>query len=150
VTVGEIESCLKRQGVTLALGDILLLRFGWIHWYEELDSDTRHRLAATDLFPTPGLANSEETVAWIWDQGLSAVAADNPALEVQPFDETQANGFLHYRLIPLLGFAIGELFALDALADDCETDGIYEGLLASAPLNKLGGCGSPANALAVK
>jgi hypothetical protein len=107
-------------------------------------------LAATDLFPTPGLANAEETVAWIWNHGLAAVAADNPALEVQPFDEGRVDGFLHYRLIPLLGLAIGELFALDPLAADCAADGVYEGLLTASPLNKLGGCGSPANALAMK
>ncbi|HLY14389.1 MAG TPA: hypothetical protein VKR24_08560, partial [Candidatus Limnocylindrales bacterium] len=58
--------------------------------------------------------------------------------------------FLHYRLITFLGMAIGELFALDGLAEDCAADGVYEGLFTAAPLNKQGGSGSTANALALK
>jgi kynurenine formamidase len=57
---------------------------------------------------------------------------------------------LHRVLIGLLGFAIGELWNLEDLAQDCATDGVYEFLLASAPLNVTGGIGSPANALAIK
>jgi hypothetical protein len=57
---------------------------------------------------------------------------------------------LHYRLIALLGMPLGELFYLERLAADCADNGIYEGLFTSAPLNLLGGSGSPANALAVK
>jgi hypothetical protein len=46
--------------------------------------------------------------------------------------------------------ALGELWWLDDLADDCAQDGIYECLLTSAPLNAKGGIGSPPNALAIK
>jgi hypothetical protein len=53
-------------------------------------------------------------------------------------------------LIPLLGMTVGELFELGHLAADCASDGVYEGMLVAAPLNKLGGIGSPANALALK
>lgn len=150
VTTDEVEACLAVQGVSVGLGDILLLRFGWIRWYEGLSPEMRRSLAASDLFPTPGLANSEQTIEWIWDRGLAAVAADNPAVEVQPFDESRADGFLHYRLIPLLGMALGELFRLDDLAAHCATDGNYDGLFVAAPFNKTGGCGSPANAIALK
>jgi hypothetical protein len=45
---------------------------------------------------------------------------------------------------------LGELWRLEALAADCEADGVYESLLVSAPLNLRGGAGSPANALALK
>ena len=50
----------------------------------------------------------------------------------------------------VLPWAVGEMFVLDALAEDCAADGVYEGLFISAPLNKVGGSGSPANALAIK
>jgi hypothetical protein len=66
-----------------------------------------------------------------------------------PFDMSRADGFLHYRLIPLLGMAVGELFALDALAEHCARTGVYEGLLVAAPIQKVGGVGSPANAVAL-
>lgn len=150
ITVAEIDACLARQKSKLNIGDILLLRFGWIQWYESVDSATREQMATDDQFAACGLSRSEETARWIWNKGVAAVAGDNPALEVQPFDSTDADGFLHYRLIPMLGTAIGEMFALDALAADCEEDGRYEGMFVSAPLNKLGGSGSTANALALK
>jgi hypothetical protein len=150
ITIDEIEACLAAEHIGVGLGDILLLRFGWINWYEGLPTDIRRTLAESDLFSAPGLANCDRTVEWIWDNGFSAIVADNPAVEVQPFDESRSDGFLHYRLIPLLGLALGELFALDALAFDCAEDGRYEGLFVAAPFNKAGGCGSPANAIALK
>jgi hypothetical protein len=57
---------------------------------------------------------------------------------------------MHWRLIPLLGLPIGELWDLDALAADCAADGAYEFLFTSAPLNVPGGVGSPPNAIAIK
>jgi hypothetical protein len=150
ITIADIEVCLASQSTRLEPGDILLIRFGWVAWYDLASAETRRQLSTTDLFPCCGLANREETAAWVWDKGLAAVAADNPALEVQPFDEQRIEGYLHYRLIPLLGLAIGELFDLEALAADCSADRRFDGLLVSAPLNKLGGCGSPANAIALK
>jgi len=60
------------------------------------------------------------------------------------------DAYLHFRIIPLLGLAVGEMFVLDALAEDAENDGGYRGLFTAAPLHKVGGAGSPANALAIK
>ena len=62
-------------------------------------------------------------------------------MERYPADPDDLDRYLHYRLITFLGMALGELFALDALADDCAADGVYEGLFTAAPLNKLGGSG---------
>jgi kynurenine formamidase len=151
VTVDEIDAALAAQRVRLSEGDILLLRFGWIGWYEGTDAATRKRLSEPPYyFPNPGLAPEERTAAWVWDHQLAAVVGDNPGLEVYPCDPSTIEGMLHYRLIPLLGVAIGEMFVLDSLAAHCDSDGVYEGLFVAAPLNKVGGSGSPANALALK
>ena len=149
-TVADIDACLARQGVALEPGDVLLLRFGWVGWYESTGPELRAELAATDFFAASGLANEVGTAAWLWDHQVAAVGADNPALEVMPFDEADEDGYLHYRLIPLLGLAVGELFQLDPLAAACAQDGEYAGLFVAAPLNKVGGSGSPANALALR
>ena len=85
---------------------------------------------------------------WLWDRGVAAVATDNPAVEVAPGDP--AVGSLHRRLIPLLGFALGELFDFGRLALDSAADGKYTSLFMAAPLNLPGGVGSPGNAVAVK
>ena len=57
---------------------------------------------------------------------------------------------MHHDLIALLGFVLGELFALDELADDCAADGVYEFMVTSKVLNLVGGVGSPPNAVAIK
>jgi kynurenine formamidase len=150
IRVGELEEVLAAQRVELGEGDVLLVRFGWITWYEGLDEHGRAQLVDPILFPAPGLAAEERTAEWLWDRGVAAVAADCPALEAMPFDKSSVDTFLHFRLVVLLGMAIGELFDLDRLAADCDATGVYEGLFTSAPMNIVGGAGSPANALAIK
>lgn len=150
VTIDEVADVLRAQGVAPRPGDILLLRFGWTAWYETLGDTERRALAGQPMFPAPGLRAEERTAQWLWDQRIAAVAADCPAVEAMPFDKEHPDGFLHYRLIPLLGMALGELFQLEGLAADCAEDGRYEGLFTAAPLNMPGGAGSTANALALK
>jgi hypothetical protein len=70
------------------------------------------------------------------------------AVEVVPPDPRV--GSLHRRLIPCLGFAIGELFDFAALAAACHREQRYEFLFASVPLNLTGAVGSPANAVAIR
>ena len=72
-------------------------------------------------YTSAGLAGSEEMARFLWDSGIAAVACDNPAVEVVPADP--ADGFLHGRLIPGLGMAIGELFSFGALAAACAAGG---------------------------
>jgi len=151
VSAAELEAVLGDQGVELRGGDILLLRFGWTAWYESLGDEERRALATAGIsFGGPGISADESSARWLWDHGVAAIGADCPALEATPFDQTHVDGFLHYRLIPLLGMAIAELLALDGLAEDCSADGVYDGLFTAAPINKTGGAGSPANALAIK
>jgi kynurenine formamidase len=152
IEVDEIEAALAAQGATLEAGDILLVRFGWIAWYESTDREVREAMARAHPVPglrTPGFSADPRTDEWLWDRHVAAVGTDVPAFEALPYEPT-VDGWLHYRVIPLLGLALAELLALDALAQDCSEDGIYEGLLTAAPLNKVGGSGSPANALALK
>ncbi|HTU75815.1 MAG TPA: cyclase family protein [Trebonia sp.] len=151
-TPDDIEAALAAQGTLLREGDILCLRTAWVDKYLALDGPARQALAAALLdplgSPSAGLAATEETSRFLWDSGAAAVVADNPSVEAVPMDP--ALGSLHQRLIPSLGFAIGELFDLRALAAACHADGRYDFLFASVPLNVTGGVGSPANAVAVR
>ena len=105
---------------------------------------------------SPGLVQSHETLAWLWDHRVALIACDNIAVEVtpavsdSPFDPREAGGLMHQELIALLGFALGELWRLTELAEDCARDGTYEFLVVCKPLNLVGGVGSPANAVAIK
>ena len=75
------------------------------------------------------------------------MAGDTVAFEAYPAQPGQG---MHEMILAMWGLPIGEMFNLEALADDCAQDGVYEFFFTSAPLNKLGGVGSPPNALAIK
>lgn len=161
-TVDDIEAAAARQGVRFEAGDILLLRTGWLEYALGLDDESR-----ADMRRSPwsiGLAQSTDSLRWLWDQRIALVASDNLGVEhlptdpASPFraDPSMASltghhaGMMHPVLIGLLGMPIGEMWALDHLAADCRADGVWEFLLTSHPLNITGGVGSPANALAIK
>ena len=153
ITGDDIEACAATEGVSLQPGDILLLRTGWLRWFLALSGPEQEALRGRlnpgeDGIDMPGLDPSTATAGWLWDHRVAAIAADNPALEALRVDAEV--GFQHRRLIALQGMAIGELFDLEALADDCAQDHVYEFMLVSAPLYIPGGVGSPANAYAIK
>jgi kynurenine formamidase len=147
----DLEEVREAQGVEFETGDILVLRTGWMSWYLETSDQTRLDLAQDSLtrLKSPGLTGGEDMVEWLWNQHFSAVAADNPALEAWPH-ALEVDQYIHFRLLPLLGLALGEMWFVEDLAADCAADGVYEFLLTSAPLNLRGGVGSPPNALALK
>lgn len=152
ITKGVLSDCAQDQGLAIETGDILIIRTGWLNWYlNEATAEQKQELAGdpmTDL-RFPGIGPDEEMASYLWDLHIAAVAADNPALEAWP-PGPDSGGFLHFRLIPLLGMNIGEFWYLEDLAADCAQDGVYEFMFTSAPLNVPGGVGSPPNALAIK
>ena len=160
----DVLDCLAAQGSAFEPGDILLLRTGWVSWYRDLDTDGRVSLSQNLL--APGLRPGVETARMLWDLHPAALAVDNPAVETWPPGaltppeamerflggdfEAAPELFVHFALLPLLGLPLGEMWDLDALADDCAKDGRYHCFLTSAPLNLKAGVASPPNALAIK
>ena len=152
ITKDVLSECAKAQGVTVETGDILIIRTGWLNWYlNEATPEQKQEMAGDPMTSLrfPGIGPDEDMAAYLWDLHIAAVAADNPALEAWP-PGPESGGFLHFRLIPLLGMNIGEFWYLEDLAADCAADGVCEFMLTSAPLNVPGGVGSPPNALAIK
>jgi hypothetical protein len=164
ISVGMIDAAAAAQGVAFRSGDILLLRTGWMQaYFDEMSPAERRALPAKMC--SPGLRQGHDTLGWIWDHQFALCAADNFALECHPpiadssfvAELAPAQGMLpahvgimHPFMIPLLGLAVGELWALDALGEDCAADGVWECFVTVKPLNLTGGVGSPANALAIK
>jgi kynurenine formamidase len=147
IGVDVLEATAAAQAVTIERGDVLLIRTGWMAWYLTLDEEGRIG-ASRPSTEQPGLAPGRETAGWLWDHGISAIAADNMSLEAYPISEGPES--LHRLLIPGLGMPIGEYFWLDGLADACAGDGRWTFMFTSAPLNVSGGVGSPPNALAIR
>ena len=145
VTVEELSLVAERQGTELRPGDVLCLRFAWYPSFCRLDAAARERLIARPS--SIGLSARPETAAFLWDHEVAALACDNPTVEVQPGDRSA--GFLHQRLITMLGMPLGELFDFEALAEACAEAGRWDFLFVSVPLHLPGGVGSPANAIAV-
>jgi hypothetical protein len=140
-----IEAAAAACGVQFRPGDILCVDFGWLGSYLALDPADRDNAIIRRQFS--GLSAGEDMARFLWDSRFAAVAADNPAVEVVPGDPRA--GSLHQRLIPALGFAIGELFDFRELARACEARERWDFLFVSVPLNLPGGVGSPGNAVAV-
>jgi hypothetical protein len=145
VPASVVAAAASDGGVQFRPGDILCLKFGWPDSYLGLPPGDRAEAAIRGQFT--GLSAEEETARFLWDTRIAAVAADNPALEVVPGDP--ANGSLHRRLIPALGFAVGELFDFRELSQACAAANRWDFLFVSVPLNLPGGVGSPGNAIAV-
>jgi len=60
-----------------------------------------------------------------------------------------ADGSLHRRVLPTLGFALGEMFDYDELATACQAEGRWEFFFVAAPLRIPFALGSPGNAVAI-
>jgi kynurenine formamidase len=151
-----MNAAASSQGIHFIPGDILLIRTGWAGYFLNQLSSGIDPDYVRGVTASPGLIQSHETLAWLWDHRFTLVAADNVALEAMPvvdsspFHSDTDGGMMHQQLIALLGLAIGELWRLDQLAEDCAHDGVYEFMVVSKPLNLVGGVGSPANAIAIK
>ena len=148
ITAEQLQAVADWQGVQFQSGDILLVRTGWVGWYENLNEEQRAALAQPGALAVAGLEQSEASLRFLWDNHFAAIGCDNPPFEAFPADP--AFGMMHETIIGLWGMPIGEMFQLDALAEACAADQRYEFLFTSAPLNKLGGVASPPNALAIK
>lgn len=149
--VDDLERARRTADVEFEPGDVVLLYTGFAEWY--LGQSVEERKQLRRPLSSPGLAQSEDVVEYLWNAHVAAVVADNHAVEVWPVDfgpEYPPLSFLHRVLIGQLGMALGELWWLKDLADDCALDGRYTCFLASAPFNAPNGIGSTANAVAFK
>jgi hypothetical protein len=148
----DLDAIVAEEGVEIRPGDIVLVRTGWLEWYMSRDEATRTAMVGTvggrhDPLSAPGLHAGRATARWLWNHRVGAVACDNPTVEALPVE--RETGFLHYRLLPLLGMPLGEFWPMEELTRHCEQSGRYEFMLFSGVLNLPGGVGSPNSAYAV-
>ncbi|MFG3155912.1 cyclase family protein [Streptomyces sp. NPDC048219] len=142
ITGEHLTATAEAQGVTVGRGDIVLVRTGQL---------TRVRRDGWGDYaggPAPGL--SFTTAGWLHGTEIAAIATDTWGFEVRPNEFEDAFQPLHQVAIPHIGLLIGEMWDLDALAEDCAADGEYAFWLTAAPLPITGAVGSPVNPIAVK
>lgn len=144
VTAADLDAAREHCGVEVRPGDVLLVRTGQIAKF--LSSDDT---GADYARPAPGLAL--DTAPWLWRHDVGAVAVDNLAVERPYAGEAAEVGLpLHVLALVEMGLPLGENFNLEALAEDCADDGVYEFLLDASPLPFVGSTGGVINPLAVK
>ena len=143
VHVEDLEAAEQAQGVTVGRGDIALIRTGQMAQCRDAGGWGAYAGGSA-----PGLAL--DTAPWIHERELAAVAGDTWGLEVLPNQTADVFQPLHIILIVHMGLLMGEIFDLEALADDCAADGRYEFLFSAVPLPITGGVGSPVNPVAIK
>jgi len=139
----HLEEAMARQGgVEVGAGDVLIFHTGWRrYWLAE-------RNAASFQSRQPGLGFA--CCEWLHDRDVAAVAADNTAVEVAPYDVKGVMLPLHAILIRDMGMTLGEMFDLEELLADCYADGVWEFFFCAPVLRVKGGVGSPINPLAIK
>ncbi|TFB15981.1 cyclase family protein [Microbacterium sp. 3H14] len=142
ITVADIESCIRAQGVDVGRGDIVLIRTG------QYARTRREGWGDYAGGAAPGL--SLTTAGWLHRTEIAAIATDTWGFEVRP-NEFDAPAFqpLHQVVIPNMGLTIGEMWNLDELADACLERGSWEFLLSAPPLPITGAVGSPINPVAI-
>lgn len=142
ITTADLDAALAAHRVTVGRGDALLIRTGQMTmckqqgWGDYAGGDA------------PGL--SFHTAGWLAEREIAAVATDTWGMEVRPNELPDSYQPLHQILIPGMGMLVGEIFDLDALADDCAKDGVYEFQFAAPALPITGAVGAPINPLAIK
>ncbi|MEU5489882.1 cyclase family protein [Streptomyces sp. NPDC020196] len=142
ITEEHLTATAEAQGVTVGRGDIVLVRTG------QLARARRDGWGDYAGGPAPGL--SFTTAGWLHGTEIAAIATDTWGFEVRPNEFDVAFQPLHQVAIPNIGLLIGEMWDLEALAEDCATDGAYAFWLTAAPLPITGAVGSPINPIAVK
>ena len=142
ITAEHLTATAAAHGVTVGRGDLVLVRTGQ---YARARREGWGNYAGG---AAPGL--SFTTAGWLHRTEIAGVATDTWGFEVRPNEFDHAFQPLHQVAIPHLGLLIGEMWALEELADDCAADGVYEFFLTAAPLPITGAVGSPVNPIAVK
>ncbi|KAH7020883.1 uncharacterized protein B0I36DRAFT_333349, partial [Microdochium trichocladiopsis] len=152
IPFSEIKQALEYQGLSLSSfrkGDIMVIRFGYLHQYETMPDAKRSVLDERYKAEKPeniGLEPSRELLEFLWDSQLAAICGDTRSLEVWPCKELEWH--MHEILLAGWGMPIGELFDLEELARICAKEKRYTFFMASSPMNVPGGVASPPNALA--
>jgi kynurenine formamidase len=138
ITPDDLDATVERQGVTPAVGDVLLVRSGWGRHFDE-GSDAYAGTASG----VPGVG--EEGARWLVKHGAVAVGADTIAFERLAPGGGHALLPAHRVLLVESGVYIIEAMSLDDIA----AAGVHEFTFVVTPLNLVGATGSPVRPLAV-
>ena len=147
ITYDELQKCGKAQGIDIRpesqggdikVGDILMIRSGFVEAYYERTPEERTKLALrphgmeNDQQIYAGVAQEEAMLDWLHDCYFAAVGGDAPAFEKWP---SPGPYYLHEYILALWGMPLGEMWNLEQLAAKCREKNRWFFFLTSAPAN---------------
>ncbi len=133
ITGDDLGAAAERAGVAVEAGDALLVRTGQM---AHLPHD-RRRYAN----PSPGL--STQSIEWLHDHDVAAVATDTLVFEVFPGEDPDVLLPVHMIHLRDMGLLQGQNWYLDDLAAHCEATGRGDVLLVANPLPLTRSVGGP-------
>lgn len=83
IKLDVLKDIAKEQHVTFRPGDVLLVRSGWIKWYEEHSPEERVAKVKNGS-EYVGVEGSEEVMEWLWNSHFAAVGGDAIGFEAWP------------------------------------------------------------------
>ena len=141
----ELMQVLARDGVAVEPGDMVCLRTGFAQMLLEMKREPDEARLHGSCAVLDG--RDERLLTWITRSGLTALIADNYAVEAMPSRPCEADHCaalpLHEHCLFKLGINLGELWYLSELADWLRAHGRHRFLLTAPPLRLPGAVGSP-------
>src|SRR5215211_7109599 len=142
ITGEDLDAAEELARVRVEPGDVVLVRTGHMAVLRERGGKRKYPA------PSPGL--SMQSVPWLRQRDVAAVAIDTLTFEVFPGERDDVFLPVHMLHLVDMGLTQGQNFVLDELAADCADDGVYEFLLEASPQPFTNAVGSPVNPVAVK
>lgn len=82
----DLEAVAAWQGTAFSHGDILLIRSGFVKWYNEASPEDR-KCGTVDGSTWAGVEGTPESVEWFWNRHFAAVGGDANVFEAWPAKE---------------------------------------------------------------
>lgn len=142
-------SILRKDAITIEAGDMVCLHTGFAA--HVLDMNREPDMQALDASCAVLQGSDPRLLQWITDSDLSALIADNYAVEEHPAANRRGRCAalpLHEHCLFKLGVHLGELWHLTTLAQHLRAQGRSRFLLTAPPLRLPGAVGSPATPVA--
>jgi len=128
-----LKHAVKKQKCSIELGDAVLIRTGWIKYFDNVPQYNGMENGC------PGLI--QDGAEWLVEQGVRYVGSDTIALEKTPSPRLP----VHITLLVKNGIHILEAMNLNPLSEDR----VYEFLFVVSPLKIRGGTASPVRPIAL-
>jgi len=137
------------QGGDIRIGDILLIRSGFVEDYHKRTPEENKALGERphgDEQKWAGVKQEDAVLNWLHDCYFAAVGGDAPAFERWPTPEPY---HLHEYILALWGMPLGEMLDLEKVSELAKKNKRWTFFFSSSPANCPGGVSSHVNATAI-